>query len=184
MTLGRCRCSSIVLLRPVRADTGTAAWVLAAYMALLCPVRDCKRLTILDWVASSAQQQPSYASYRDSYSQLTYAALCRTPQGRAPCSSAHWPTSSCRESRTSSGSRGCPHCQGEQSRAGLQHLLSQALAHVHKLPSCDGLLVVVALGILSWAVIWPGGPSAAVDMALWQLSSAGLGQAGKHFIAV
>lgn len=65
---------------------------------------------------------------------------------------------------------------------GLQHLLAQALAHVHKLPTCDGLLGVVASGILSWALTWPGGPSAAVDMALWQLYSAGLGQAGKNVL--
>ena len=33
-----------MLLCPVRAVTETAAWALAAYMALLYPVRDCKRL--------------------------------------------------------------------------------------------------------------------------------------------
>ena len=70
---------------------------------------------------------------------------------------------------------GCPRCQGERSRAGLQHLLTQAMVHVHKFPSCDGLLGVVASGLLSWAVplAWR-----AVDMALWQLYSAGLSQAG------
>ena len=58
---------------------------------------------------------------------------------------------------------GCPRCQGERSRAGLQHLLTQAMVHVHKFPSCDGLLGVVASGLLSWVEL--GGACTIVQKA-------------------
>ena len=67
-------------------------------------------------VLSCIQSLPSLADL---------CCLCRTLQERAPCSSAHWPTSSCRKCRTSSGSRGCPYRQGEQPRMGLHLLLNR-----------------------------------------------------------
>ena len=136
----------------------------------------------LERTASTAQQQPPYAAYSDFCPQLTCAALCRTLQRRAPCSSVHWPTSSCKKFRTSSGSRGCPQCQGEQPGVGLQLLLwLPRLALELQRHTCGCTLKAVASGVLCGAVLlaW----RTPLGMALWHQHHAGLGHAASSFSA-